>query len=490
MTDAPRTEDQLAQETRCAQTEHLFGTSARELIWRSCRVFLDGSRLTPIELLHSSRHQRRFSDAGSSLAAAVQKVAIPQVAGRKQTVTDRMRELYALTDQLHKQTVAFETAHPELAEKPHFGSYVAHLEGAPGERHFAAFAAITQRLEPLPGWQEKFSAVLALAEEAEGGDGLAYIDNMIAELLHSPVVADLLLGDLDTVGPRLERVIEFMDGEAKLPPAAPPLAQQLARFMAANQMPASRNALRVSLIRELSSDQGLVPGKGNAFIPKELEALVRLKQRLERNNEFLGGTQAETAMEKRFSRAINDSTITSLVAGARTPAEEAKQLLPLYGQVLGSRAKEALRRAIEHMVKAPPTAERLVGAELTPPQRLKALSELHQALSAAAITEGAKIQMLNRVVELHQALLDEFDPFGKIEKRRGNTDQALALVDLCRSGMLLPGEHLTRARQMAQRLLKAPDFLSSYLADTADEAQKTQKLQQLKARLIEAGLAG
>src|SRR5260221_10123881 len=120
----PRTEDQLAQETRCATPEHLFGMAAGELIWRHCRAFLDGAKMTPIELLHSSVHQRKFADAGSSLAAAVQKIAIAQVAGRKQTVTDRMRELYALTDAVQKQTLAFEAEHPELLEQQHFGSLV------------------------------------------------------------------------------------------------------------------------------------------------------------------------------------------------------------------------------------------------------------------------------------------------------------------------------------------------------------------------------
>ncbi len=490
MADAPRTEEQLAQDTRCTTPEHLFGNSSRELIWRSCRAFLEGSKLTPIELLHSSQHQRRFSDAGSSLAGAVQKIAIAQVAGQKQTVTDRMRALYALTDIVHKQTLAFEAAHPELGEQQHFGSFVAHLDGSVAEKHFAAFATITHRLAQLPGWHEKFAAVLDLALEAEGGDGLTYVDNMIAELLHSPAVAEVVLGDLATVGPRLDRIIDLMDGTAKLAEAAAPLAAQLVRLMGANPMAASRNALRSSLVRELSGDQTLVPGKGNAAVPKELAALIRLRQRLERKGEILGGAQAEAALEKRFARAVNDSTIATLVAGAKTPAEEAKLLLPLFGQVLGSRAKDALRRAIEHMVKTPPTVERLIGSELTPPQRLKALGELHQAISSAGLTEGAKTQMANRVVELHGMILAEFDPVARIEKRSaGNTEKALALLDVCRSGMLLPGEHLAKARQATQRYLKAPDFLASYLADSADEAAKTQKLQQLKARLIEAGLA-
>ncbi|MBI1778047.1 MAG: hypothetical protein HYR63_22130 [Proteobacteria bacterium] len=490
MADTPRTEEQLAQDTRCTTPEHLFGGSARELIWRSCRAFLDGSKLTPIELLHSSQHQRRFIDAGSSLSAAVQKLSIAQVAGRTQTVTDRMRELYALTDTVHKQTLAFEAAHPDLGEARHFGSYVADLDGEPAEKHFAAFAVITRRLAALPGWQEKFAAVLDLAEESVGGEALVYVDNMVAELLHSQPVAELVLGDLATVGPRLDRIIDLMDGTAKLSATAAPHASQLAQLMGTNPMAASRAALRSSMVRELSSDQSLVPGKGQASIPKELAALIKLRQRLERNGQFLGGGLTEAALQKRFARAVNESTITALVAGARTPAEEAKLLLPLYGEVLGSRAKDALRRSIEHMVKTPPTAERLLGAELSPPLRLKALVELHQAIGKAEMTEGAKIQMNNRVAELHAAVLEEFDPIGKIEKRSGsNTDKALAFLDLCRSGMLLPGEHLTKVRQIAQRHLKAPDFLSTYLADTTDEASKTQKLQQLKARLIEAGLA-
>src|SRR5258708_37047160 len=99
--------------------------------------------------------------------------------------------------------------------------------------------------------------------------------------------------------------------------------------------------------------------------------------------------------------------------------------------------------------------------------------------------------MSNHLNELYEPALVAFDPLGKIARRTtGSAERAMAHLDLCRSGILMPGGHLAKARHVAHRDLKAPDFLPSYLAATEDETAKTQKLQQLRARLIEAGLGG
>src|SRR5436190_12479839 len=107
MSDIPLTEDPVVKAARCRVLEALAGETAREVIWRACRTFFETSKTVPIELLYASQHQEALMSAGSIFLGANQKVAIAQVAGTKQSVSDRLRELNQLTQDWQKLIRAY-----------------------------------------------------------------------------------------------------------------------------------------------------------------------------------------------------------------------------------------------------------------------------------------------------------------------------------------------------------------------------------------------
>ncbi|MBM3508385.1 MAG: hypothetical protein FJX64_11970 [Alphaproteobacteria bacterium] len=108
MSDIPLTEDPAVKAARCRVLEQLAGEPARDVIWRSCRTYFEGNKTVPLELLYSSKHQEKLMAQGSTFLGANQKVVIAQVAGTKQSVSDRLKELNQLTHDWQIQTRAYE----------------------------------------------------------------------------------------------------------------------------------------------------------------------------------------------------------------------------------------------------------------------------------------------------------------------------------------------------------------------------------------------
>lgn len=129
MSDIPLTEDPVVKQARCRTLEALAGEPARDVIWRTCRTFFEATKTVPLELLYSSKHQEKSMSTGSVFLGANQKVAIAQVAGSKQSVSDRLKELNQLTFDWQTQTRAYEAKSDAVAAA---GQLEALLKSLPG----------------------------------------------------------------------------------------------------------------------------------------------------------------------------------------------------------------------------------------------------------------------------------------------------------------------------------------------------------------------
>jgi hypothetical protein len=148
-------------------------------------------------------------------------------------------------------------------------------------------------------------------------------------------------------------------------------------------------------------------------------------------------------------------------------------------------------RMVDQTVQACQSPQRLIGDNVPPPERLKALARFYKRIRKSELREGVKVRILRTVESFHADTLKETDPLSRIEAQNGgNTEKALALIDLCRSGALIPGDYLNRARKAATNRLKAPDFIAAYLSGSEDPSQRAQRIEALKTMLIEAGIGG
>ncbi len=486
MSDIPLTEDPLVKSARCHVLEALAGETAREVIWRSCRTFFEGSKTIPLELLYSSRHQEKLMSAGSTFLGANQKVAIAQVAGTKQSVSDRLKELNKLTQDWQIQTRAYEAKSDAVAAPGQLETLLKSLPGNPAERQALAFVAITRMLMPLKDYAQKFEAVMALDDELEP-EVVELLDPLLGELLRTSTVSEQLLQGQATIEDRLHRLADLATGTGAPPANLPPTAQRLASWLVARPMPNSQAALQGLLFREIAGNQALTKAGPKA----ELQAALKLRKRLTANGQVLGGALVEGGFDRRCARILNPESIDKIIGPTSSIAQELEAVLPLLDEPIGARAREFIVQMVDQMVKACQSPQRLVGDNVPPPQQLKILARFHKRIRKAELIGAIKTRILRTVETFHSDTLKTADPIARIEQQNGgNTDKALALIELCRSGMLIPGDYLDRARKAAEARLKSPDFMPAYLGEAGDPTQRVQRIAALKTMLIEAGIGG
>ncbi|MBL8687852.1 MAG: hypothetical protein JNL04_02070 [Rhodospirillaceae bacterium] len=486
MSDIPLTEDPVVKQARCRSLEALAGEPARDVIWRSCRTFFETTKTVPLELLYSSKHQEKLMSSGSVFLGANQKVAIAQVAGTKQSVSDRLKELNQLTFDWQTQTRAYEAKSDAVATPGQLETLLKGLPGNAAEKQWLAYIAITRMLAPLKDYGQKFEAVMSLDDELSL-DVVEILDPLIGEFMRTPAVSDQLLQGLTTLEQKLHRLADLSTGTGEPPANLPMTAQRLASLLVSRPMPNTQAALQGIIVREINGGTSLTGGAPAG----ELKAVLKLRKRLTTNGQLLGGSVTEAAFDRRSSRLLNPEVIDKIIGPTSSIAQELEAMLPFLDEPIGDRSREFIVRQVDQMIQACQSPQRLVGESTPPPQRLKMLARFHKRIRKAELIGAIKTRILRTVETFHADTLKTADPLSKIESQNGgNTEKALALIDLCRSGMLIPGDYLDRARKAAETRLKAPDFMPAYLGGDADPAKRAERITQLKTMLIEAGIGG
>ncbi|MBM3508386.1 MAG: hypothetical protein FJX64_11975 [Alphaproteobacteria bacterium] len=349
-----------------------------------------------------------------------------------------------------------------------------------------AFIAITRMLSPLKDYAQKFEAVMTLDDELNP-EVVEILDPLVGEFLRTSAVSEQLLQGLTTLADKLHRIADLATGTGTPPANLPPTAQRLASWLVSRPMPNAQAALQSRLVAEINAGQSLTGGPPAG----ELKAVLKLRKRLTVNGQLLGGSVAEAAFDRRCSRLLNPESIDKIIGPTSTIAQELEAVLPLLDEPIGERSREFIVRMVDQMVQACQSPQRLVGENTPPPQRLKMLARFHKRIRKAELIGAIKTRILRTVETFHADTLKTTDPLGRIEQQGGgNTEKALALIDLCRSGMLIPGEYLDKTRKAAESRLKSPDFMPAYLAAAQDPSQRAERIQALKTMLIEAGLGG
>jgi hypothetical protein len=341
-------------------------------------------------------------------------------------------------------------------------------------------------LAPLKDYAQKFEAVMTLDDELSP-DVVDILDPLLGELLRTAAVSEQLLQGLTTLEDKLHRIADLATGTGAPPANLPPTAQRLASWLVSRPMPNAQAALQSRLIGEINAGQSLTGSTPGA----ELKAVLKLRKRLTVNGQILGGSVSEAAFDRRCGRLLNPEVIDKIIGPTTSIAQELEAVLPLLDEPIGERARDFIMRMVDQMVQACQSPQRLVGENTPPPQRLKMLARFHKRIRKAEMIGAIKTRILRTVETFHADTLKTADPLSKIEQQSGgNAEKALALIDLCRSGMLIPGDYLDKTRKAAEARLKAPDFMPAYLAAAQDPAQRAERIKQLKTMLIEAGLGG
>ncbi|WP_028466352.1 hypothetical protein [Nisaea denitrificans] len=488
--DPQKAEAQSFKDAVCEDVSDFYSRKSRDAIGRAAGRYLQSVRLTPMELLHSSRHQRAFSDAGTTLMQAVQKAAIAQVKGTNIPVSERVRRLYEITDSLYKEALEkHEKEPPEKLVKSMIPDVIALRDGeSPSEQAFRIRAALTATLDGINDWIKKFETLYELGHDIAGLEAFGHFDSFIAEILRAPNISKEIFGELPTAGEEIDRLLALYDGdvEPSHAPGKPANAKKFYTLAKTGYIPETRDVLLRMLTLALNSSGRLTRGD----LRTELERVRAIFKRLSTPNGFLGGEDCEIGLQKREASLLSDETIDLLLGGRIDVGEKVYLALQIRKQAISERGADYLSKYVTSIVGQPDFSRAVSGKEGSIEEKLGFLGKVHKETKANNLPPRIEDRICRTLEELQEELLENNDYFKKLETRPGSTaKKALIVIDLIGEGSLIGAATLKTARKSAHDFMKKADFLESYLADSDATQSKRARMQDLERRLKSAGLA-
>lgn len=491
MSTAPDTTGDPLRAAHCETVGDFYAPAGRAAIGRVAGNHLQSARITAIELLHSSRHQRAFADSGTNLAQAVQKAAIAQVKGRSIPVTERVRQLYDLTDRIRAETARrLEQQPPVPATAEAAPGLAARRAGESDDAYaFRRFAELTAALETRSGWRGKLELLVDVAEAL--GEGLEPVDAMVADVLRVPAARREILGILEPPGRELRRLLFLSTphaggATAPEPPEDAPLARRFEELTEWAELPETREVLLGHLVNLLRGTDRLSGGTVSA----ELDELLTVSELLRVDRGFVGGTATADALEQRLGRVLSDETIYDVMLDCPTPALKIERAISLHERVIGEKPRAYLADLCLSLIAEPQAERRFAEGESSPIGVLRAFGRVHRAVTRSTLAERKRERIADQLEEWQTQLIVRHRILESLSEGGGPpAAKALALLELLSGHAFTAGDNQKAARRQVYALMKRPDFALSLIADCKTAEDRANRVQALEAKLAKAGMA-
>jgi hypothetical protein len=469
----------------CEEVEDLYTPNARKALGVAAGVYLRQLRVTPIELLHSPRQQLAFNDAGTMLAQAAQKSAGGQVRGTGISVNQRMRVLYALADEVRNRTRAYHDEHePVPATRETITELLGHVEGERMiERSFRIFSSLTLAIDGKNGWSEKFDTLLEICEGLAGLDTFQYFDALIGEMLRAPEGFSEMLGEHGLAGEKVTELLALYHGTAGVDqaPPTPERARVLYQLANLDPMPETRHALLDHALHTLRADVPLTRSQ----VAGELAFVMDVTAKLRDGDEFLGGPATEGVIERRELRLVSDQTIDLLMADSGSHAGKLLRAFELHEQVCGEKTRRYLEDYVASLMREEQVGEKIAETAADLAAHVSSLGRLNRAAASSTMAERTADRFAQQFERLQAGVVESSSFFDSLAQTQGSVGATvLALLDMLVNRGFAMGTMTKAARAYAHALMKQPDFMTSYLEGSADEAARKTRLRDLERLIV------
>lgn len=483
--------DSLSRSIYCRTEADLFTDPARLLIYRFCKPWLEQKQVSVAELFHSTSLQNQFVSAGAFYSNAVQKVSIVQVEISKAPVQTRVKELYALCDNIMaalRQDLFAGKPAPAFNEK-NFQGYVEAVRGIisePFNQDFAIRKAIASYIALHTNFEMKIKTLIDLLDTTPGTDHNSYVDMFIGDAFLSGQAIKELLGD--TANSLYERLVEFIDlykGQYNKPEN--PYITRLCQTVHQTQMPITKRTIEEHLLNTLQMNGILLSND----LVEELHAIVDILNRLKVKDSYIGGDEIEQIIFARVSGVVNAETLTLYTKDITDREEKLRKLMDVYTATPGAKNKRAPMTIIERMMEE--WSDRVDARGNTDPtlETLKTIGSIAKAIKSSDMPDSKQEKLLNQIKKIYDSISPKISALDKIEKGpMGLVEKTLQLLDLIKHNAFMDKD-MMKAKAMAKNLIKDPSFLESYIKDGGETSQAEQKkrLMELLKLFADCGIS-
>lgn len=476
---------------KCETPEEFLGPDARGVMNRVFRTYLDKAFLTPTELMHSYKELKRLQEKDSLVPSAVDRVAQLQTKDGEQDAKSRSQEIFKSIDDISARARRVETLKlPKLEGS--FSEVIAKL-GAMGEhedRDYLAMVVLSRDLINVRNWVGKLERLCALAVDDTDPHALEMLDGVIADVLGSNVVQDVL-GWQPGLGAAIIAMFDLADGKmGAVKSDAGESAVVLNRLFADKKLPISRGILLDRAHRQIRSPNPLYRNEA----AKELDEFKRLIVRVLGPAGFVCGSETADALTARYTRMVEQGGANGRKAAIdgvfRMMPDRAAGIIYLCEMTGSSFVPEHLPDLIATMDLA--FGCRSIGdlclRTLPPKERMLHATNAHHAAMASAFPQEFKTKLAELIDGILERYLIDEQIVEKLDHQDSPLrDRAVRLVQFCAAGVLPEGRAMTRARQRILALLRQPNFDAHFIDGFTDPVRAQKALRDFHQLLVKAG---
>lgn len=425
----------------CDSTAELLELPARRTVGRVLRQYLDHIGLVPLELMFSGGQLRQLERRDDLLSQAMGIVAALQVRQSGGRIVGRMDRLYELMREWEtalegaKELRQLETT---LRVDGMHGLLRALADHPEDRRRYLGLGTLGLLLGDSAELTGKVALLIEQLERGVGADGIALIDDVLAELFDNLDTVRAMLGRRGDLAEAARIVIRLATGDHRKGPYDDPLLTRVNWAVKEFDLPKTRQALHDWLDRAIRSTQPLTKDGPDA----DRAAFTVLLTELVGDEGLTGGAKVSEAMTQRARSVLAegsddqrvDAAIDRMVRMITPPGAKLGYLLDLNTTPTGERAPEMVMRQMAHIVRDVPDLKVLAGG-----RRGKAAEEAAERfrtrMAEANLPDELKLTLGKRLETLRPSgakpvppLTGSFDP-GKAAEA-ASKDTSLAQLDL------------------------------------------------------------
>ncbi len=441
---------------------------------------LEQLKVTLTEALYVGSVARQVDAVPMAVTAMLQKIAIAQTKGTKDSAQARVRDLTALATALVAQIDILDEKEPvpALPAAEHFPQMAAALRSRIADAALFEFTLSRVLATAMPrqgDWLHKL-AFLTEAYSAELDPiALRVIDHLLADILAMPSSIVELQGSGAGRAAALRMIAELSGGQWAVESGAPgaSFAAGLNRLLQDPALLRSRWVLRQRLFRELSA-RGLLTIHGD--IVDEAEALAELRRRIRKVSRVLARDEdIRYVLEWRIERLLARDRLDEMLGARPDPLDRIEALCRLLAAAMGQGNKLAVIGLLRE--QWPRLREAAKGPD-SAPKLARSLRLLHDE----SVPSDAKAEF---AVPLDGILAGGLRSRIQLGRQRAPVDLMFALVRL----LPLPeGASVRMIRDAATELARQPGFLEALVERAGSDEARNSIMARMHALLsVEMG---
>ncbi|WP_417805183.1 hypothetical protein [Thalassospira lucentensis] len=476
----------------CDTDNDLLQKESRATINRLLRKYFEQEILTPCEVMYNYQNLRKLMFHDSLMPTAVDKVAGLHAKATDGDHIEAMNNLHGAIEQLAARAREVEKVDLPAFEDATISEVRDEIRSLnlAEDTDFLTMVALTRVMSSTRNWVGKLDLALKVKGDEKDEAARKLLDDVIADILGSPVALKDLLGSSRSFGDAVTRHIDLALGRAKgNRGAADDILDLLNPLFGSGLLATSQDALFDYIVRELKSPNALRRHES------EPDPLSDILDRLVSEKGVIYGTAMVEALAERGARLRNVGGPRALIEGV---TEICDRLVPNWRKLTWLLAvsnsgivddfTDELHVMMFDAVKDMRALRAFCDPEAKPRDKMATVTQMNDAVEASNLPDAQKKRIGARLDDglaeylVREKVIERIDnPSLHLRKR------AYMLVQFCSSGVLIEGKSASMARKRVVGYLKQPNFTDKLVDDIKDMPTKEGTIRDFYALLQRSG---